>query len=53
MFLNINFKNKNIMKKIIVTTHEELLEMIDLSIAKKINPLRDLINKKLNPQKRM
>jgi|TARA_B110000090_G_C13031454_1_gene311991 excisionase family DNA binding protein len=52
MFLNINFKNKNIMKKIIVTTHEELLEMIDLSIAKKINPLRDLINKKLNPQKK-
>jgi|TARA_B110000240_G_C13489309_1_gene448904 excisionase family DNA binding protein len=40
------------MKKIIVTTHEELLEMIDLSIAKKINPLRDLINKKLNPQKK-
>ena len=40
------------MKKIIVTTHEELLEMIDLSIAKKINPLRDFINKKLNPQKK-
>jgi excisionase family DNA binding protein len=40
------------MKKIIITTHKELLEMIDFSIARKIDPLRDLINKKLNPQKK-
>ena len=40
------------MKNIIITTHEELAEMIDSSIARKINPLRDLINRKLNPQKK-
>lgn len=40
------------MNKVIVTTHEELLEMIDASIARRINPLRDIINKKLNPQKK-
>tara|TARA_R110002074_G_scaffold195789_8_gene362334 strand:+ start:2250 stop:2543 length:294 start_codon:yes stop_codon:yes gene_type:complete len=40
------------MNKVIVTTHEELSEMIDLSIAKRINPLRDIINKRLNPQKK-
>ena len=40
------------MKQIIITTQEELSEMIDLSIAKRINPMRDLINKKLNPQKK-
>tara|TARA_R110002051_G_scaffold69946_1_gene125773 strand:+ start:2620 stop:2913 length:294 start_codon:yes stop_codon:yes gene_type:complete len=40
------------MKHIIVTTHEELLEMIDLSIAKRINPMQELINRKLNPQKK-
>tara|TARA_R110002049_G_scaffold268074_2_gene444568 strand:+ start:2806 stop:3099 length:294 start_codon:yes stop_codon:yes gene_type:complete len=40
------------MKHIIVTTHEELLEMIDLSVAKRINPMQELINRKLNPQKK-
>jgi excisionase family DNA binding protein len=40
------------MKHIIVTTHEELLEMIDASIAKRINPMAELINRKLNPQKK-
>lgn len=40
------------MKKIIVTTHEELSEMIDASIARRVNPLRDIIFKKLNPQKK-
>tara|TARA_R110002126_G_scaffold290356_1_gene447138 strand:- start:17885 stop:18178 length:294 start_codon:yes stop_codon:yes gene_type:complete len=40
------------MKKIIVTTHEELSEMIDASVARRINPLRDIINKRLNPQKK-
>jgi excisionase family DNA binding protein len=40
------------MKKITEITHEELSEMIDLSIAKRINPLQELINKKLNPQKK-
>jgi excisionase family DNA binding protein len=52
MFLNINFKYYIIMKKITEITHEELSEMIDLSIAKRINPLQELINKKLNPQKK-
>lgn len=40
------------MNKVIVTTHEELSEIIDASIARRINPLRDIINKKLNPQKK-
>ena len=40
------------MKRIIVTTQEELSEMIEASIARRINPLRDIINKKLNPQKK-
>ncbi|WP_087522309.1 helix-turn-helix domain-containing protein [Polaribacter sp. SA4-12] len=40
------------MKNIIITTHEELAEMIDSSIARRMNPLKDLINKKLNPQKK-
>lgn len=40
------------MKHIIVTTHQELSEMIDLSIAKRINPMQELINRKLNPQKK-
>ena len=40
------------MKEIIVTTHKELSEMIDLSIAKRINPMQELINRKLNPQKK-
>ncbi|WP_397445978.1 helix-turn-helix domain-containing protein [Polaribacter sp. R77954] len=40
------------MKKIIVTTHEELSEMIDSSIARRINPMQELINRKLNPQKK-
>jgi excisionase family DNA binding protein len=40
------------MKKIIVTTPEELFEMIDASIAKRINPMQELINRKLNPQKK-
>jgi excisionase family DNA binding protein len=40
------------MKNIIVMTKEELTEMIDFSVASKIDPLRDLINKKLNPQKK-
>jgi excisionase family DNA binding protein len=40
------------MNKIIVTSQEELLAMIDLSIAKRINPMQELINRKLNPQKK-
>lgn len=40
------------MSKVIVTTKEELSEMIDLSIAKRINPMQELINRKLNPQKK-
>lgn len=40
------------MKKIIVTTHKELSEMIDSSIARRINPMQELINRKLNPQKK-
>jgi excisionase family DNA binding protein len=40
------------MKQIIVTTHEELFELIDASIAKRINPMQELINRKLNPQKK-
>ena len=52
MFLNINLKRHIKMKQIIVTTHQELLEMIDLSIAKRINPMQELINRKLNPQKK-
>ena len=40
------------MKHIIVTTHEELSEMIELSIARRIKPLQEIINKTLNPQKK-
>ena len=40
------------MNKIIVTTHQELSEMIDASIARRMNPMRELINRKLNPQKK-
>ena len=40
------------MKKLIITTPEELSVMIDISIAKRINPLKELIFKKLNPQKK-
>jgi excisionase family DNA binding protein len=40
------------MNKIIITTHQELSEMIDASIAKRINPMQELINRKLNPQKK-
>jgi excisionase family DNA binding protein len=40
------------MNKIIVTTQEELFEMIDSSIERRMNPLKELINKKLNPQKK-
>jgi excisionase family DNA binding protein len=40
------------MNKIIITTHDELFEMIDASIAKRINPMQELINRKLNPQKK-
>ena len=39
------------MKKIIVTTHEELSYMIDSAINKRINPLKELISEKLNPKK--
>lgn len=39
------------MNKIIITTHEELSEMIESSLSRRINPLRDIINQKLNPQK--
>ncbi|WP_233899773.1 helix-turn-helix domain-containing protein [Tenacibaculum piscium] len=39
------------MASIIVTTSEELSGMIDLAISKRINPLQELINNKLNPQK--
>lgn len=40
------------MKKIIVTTHEELQELIDISVSKRINPLRDSINSILYPKKK-
>ena len=40
------------MNKIIVTTQEELAKMIDSSIERRMNPLKELINKKLNPQKK-
>ncbi len=39
------------MKNLVITTPEELSDMIDLAVAKRINPLRDIINQKLNPQK--
>jgi excisionase family DNA binding protein len=40
------------MNKIIVTTHQELSEMIELSIERRIKPLQEIINRKLNPQKK-
>jgi excisionase family DNA binding protein len=40
------------MNKIIITTEEELAMMIDSAINKRINPLQELINNKLNPQKK-
>ena len=40
------------MNKVIVTTREELSEMIDASVARRINPMQELINRKLNPQKK-
>jgi len=40
------------MYKVIISTPEELSEMIDLAVSKRINPLRDFINKTLNPQKK-
>lgn len=40
------------MNKIIVTTQEELGYMIDSVINKRINPLKELIYSKLNPQKK-
>ena len=40
------------MSKIIVTSHEELAMMIDSAIYKRINPLQELINSKLNPKKK-
>ena len=40
------------MKKIIVTTHEELSFIIDSAIHKRINPLKELIYSKLNPKKK-
>lgn len=39
------------MKSIIVTTPEELLNMIDSAVSTRINPLQELINSKLNPKK--
>lgn len=52
MFLNINFKNNIIMNKVIVTTWQELSEMIDASIERRINPMQELIYSKLNPKKK-
>jgi excisionase family DNA binding protein len=52
MFLKTNIFKIYTMNKVIVTTQEELAEMIDFSVASKIDPLRDLIYKKLNPQKK-
>lgn len=40
------------MSKIIIATQEELSEMIDAAIRKRINPLQELISSKLNPQKK-
>ena len=40
------------MNKIIITTQEELEIIIDSAIDKRINPLQELINNKLNPQKK-
>ncbi|MGJ8743816.1 helix-turn-helix domain-containing protein [Polaribacter sp.] len=40
------------MSKIIITSHEELVMMIDSAICKRINPLQELINSKLNPKKK-
>ena len=40
------------MNKIIITSHEELAMMIDSAIYKRINPLQELINSKLNPKKK-
>lgn len=40
------------MSKIIITSHEELAMMIDSAIYKRINPLQELINSKLNPKKK-
>lgn len=39
------------MKGIIVTTHEELKEIIETTVSKRISSLENLINKKLNPEK--
>ncbi|WP_299135202.1 helix-turn-helix domain-containing protein [uncultured Tenacibaculum sp.] len=39
------------MKNIIVTTQEELIEIIDTAVSVRINSLEDLIQKKLNPKK--
>lgn len=40
------------MQNIIITTPEELNGMIDSAINKRINPLKELIFSKLNPQKK-
>ncbi|WP_299836052.1 helix-turn-helix domain-containing protein [uncultured Tenacibaculum sp.] len=39
------------MKGIIVTTQEELKEIIETTVSKRISSLENLINKKLNPEK--
>jgi excisionase family DNA binding protein len=38
--------------KIIITSQEELAMMIDSAVYNRINPLQELINSKLNPQKK-
>ena len=40
------------MSKIIITTQEELFAMIDSLVYNRINPLQELINRKLNPKKK-
>lgn len=40
------------MKNIIVTTPEDLIEIIDLAVSIRINPIHELIKSKLNPQKK-
>lgn len=39
------------MKSIIVTTPEELIDIIDSAVSTRINSLEDLIQNKLNPKK--
>jgi hypothetical protein len=40
------------MTEIIVMTRKELSSLIDSAVHKRINPLQELINRKLNPQKK-